>query len=342
MIDNSDDTPLFSIVCTAYNHHNYIRQTLDGFINQKTDFKFEILINDDASTDGTTEIIKEYETKYPALFRCVYHEKNQWGKIRPCKDILFPMVRGKYVALCEGDDYWTDPLKIQKQVDFLESHPDHAVCFCATRIHWEKGEFPDSINPDPSCGFDKHELTFKALLSANYINTCSVVYRWRFHKDSLNLIPDGILPGDWYLHLLHAQTGRIGFIPDVMCVYRRNSGGIWFGDWKDSKWFFNCGIPSLRFFQAAEKQFGQDYKKDKDRLSIFIYIMAVHHDRQDILKQLDEVYPPPKEWLPNINHRIKGIRILKKFVPFKSVRFKMKARMWFLEEIRDFANRKDL
>ena len=127
--------PLVSIVCITYNHERFIRDALDGFVMQKTNFPFEILINDDASTDKTADIIREYEAKYPNLFRCVYQTENQWGKKDVCRDILYPMIRGQYVALCEGDDYWTDPLKLQKQVDFMESHPDFYICFHPVIMH---------------------------------------------------------------------------------------------------------------------------------------------------------------------------------------------------------------
>ena len=113
----------------AYNHASYIRQCLDGFMMQKTNFLFEVLIHDDASTDGTQEIIREYADRYPELINPIYQIENQYSKgISPLRQILFPMAKGKYIALCEGDDYWIDPLKLQKQVDFLESHNELTFC----------------------------------------------------------------------------------------------------------------------------------------------------------------------------------------------------------------------
>lgn len=119
---------MVSIICIAYNHENYIRQALDGFVMQKTDFKFEVLINDDASTDDTAKIIKEYEEKYPDTFFPVYQEKNLYSQgIDPTR-ILMDKARGKYFAFCEGDDYWVDENKLQKQVDVLEEHPEYSAC----------------------------------------------------------------------------------------------------------------------------------------------------------------------------------------------------------------------
>ena len=116
------EAPLVSIGCITYNHAPYIRQCLEGFLMQKTTFPFEIIINDDCSTDGTTEIVKEYADKYPDLIIPIFHEENQYQKgVRGIyAKFVYPKVRGKYIALCEGDDYWIDPLKLQKQVDFLE------------------------------------------------------------------------------------------------------------------------------------------------------------------------------------------------------------------------------
>ena len=124
-------TPLVSICCITYNHASFIRKCLDGFLMQQTDFPIEILIHDDCSTDGTTEIIREYEAKYPDLIFPLYEEENQYqqGKAAEIDFYNYRRARGKYIAYCEGDDYWTDPLKLQKQVDFMETNPEYSVCF---------------------------------------------------------------------------------------------------------------------------------------------------------------------------------------------------------------------
>ena len=111
-----------SVICLTYNHEKFIRQALDGFVMQKTNFPFEVIVHDDASTDETAKIIREYEIKYPELIKPIYQKENLWQKGIPTKNYIYPKINGKYVALCEGDDYWTDPLKLQKQVDFLEAH----------------------------------------------------------------------------------------------------------------------------------------------------------------------------------------------------------------------------
>ena len=124
------NTPLVSIICSTYNHGLYISQCLDGFLMQKTNFPFEILIHDDASTDNTPDIIREYEHNHPQVIRPIYQKENKYSK----KEDIFAKyqcsrVRGKYIAICEGDDYWIDPLKLQKQIDFLENNPDYGMIY---------------------------------------------------------------------------------------------------------------------------------------------------------------------------------------------------------------------
>lgn len=140
-MQQNNKTPLLSICCLAYNHAPYIRQCLDGFMMQKTDFAFEVLIHDDASTDGTADIIREYEAKYPDIIKPIYQTENQYSKgIKISGTYQFPRAKGKYIAMCEGDDYWIDPLKLQKQVDFLEANEDYSLCCHRYKIYDEKSE----------------------------------------------------------------------------------------------------------------------------------------------------------------------------------------------------------
>lgn len=214
--------PLASILCITYNQKSFIAQALDGFLMQKTDFDFEILINDDASTDGTAEIIKEYQGKYPDIIKPKFQNENQYskGNMGLFVEFLFPRVTGKYIALCEGDDYWIDENKLQTQVDFLENNPDYALCFNRSKVIFEKHEEKDSLFPPKQEG---EKFTVERLLRENYIQTNSVMYRARGYK---NMRTD-VMPQDWYMHLYHAQFGKIGFIDKPMSAYRRHPGGIW-------------------------------------------------------------------------------------------------------------------
>jgi len=124
-----DSQIMVSIICNAYNHEDYISDALEGFVMQKTNFKFEVLVHDDASTDNTANIIREYESRYPDLIKPIYQTENQYSKKRGLvAKIQFGRAVGKYIAFCEGDDYWTDPLKLQKQFDALEAHPEADMC----------------------------------------------------------------------------------------------------------------------------------------------------------------------------------------------------------------------
>ena len=135
-----------SVLCATYNHEEYLRQTLDSFLNQKTDFPFEVLVNDDASTDSTGDIIREYAAKYPDVIRPFYQKENLYSRRINLYDVVFfPACRGEYIAVCEGDDYWNDPEKLQLQVNWLDTHPEYSAC-----VHNSIGWIPIRSIP-PAC-----------------------------------------------------------------------------------------------------------------------------------------------------------------------------------------------
>ena len=138
----SSETPLVSISCITYNHEPYIAQTLDGFLMQKTNFPFEVLVHDDASTDRTADIIREYEQNFPKIVKPIYQKENQYsqGKRDISETWNFPRAKGKYIAMCEGDDYWIDENKLQMQVDFLENNPDYGMCYTNFNLVSEKSK----------------------------------------------------------------------------------------------------------------------------------------------------------------------------------------------------------
>ncbi|MDB5162029.1 MAG: sugar transferase [Candidatus Saccharibacteria bacterium] len=216
--DSTNTLPRVSIVCISYNQEDYIAQAIEGFLIQKTNFSIEIIISDDASTDKTADIIREYEKKNPGLFRTNLRTKNVGVKVNITEALK--SATGDFVALCEGDDFWTDPLKLQKQVDFLDTHKDHSLVFHPVRVFFENHEEEDSIFPEVT---DNEEFPLERLLKGNFIQTNSVMYR-RIGYDQLS---QDVMPFDWYLHLTHARNGKIGFINQVMSAYRRHAGGIW-------------------------------------------------------------------------------------------------------------------
>lgn len=216
--------PLVSISCTTYNHAPFIRQCLDGFVIQKTLFPFEILIHDDASTDGTQDIIAEYEKKYPDIIKPIYQQDNQYSKGIPIGVTFnFPRAHGKYIAMCEGDDYWTDPLKLQKQVDFLESHPDYVMCSHRFNKYWhEKGVLEEDSDKD----FKGADYDLQNLIGGKWLTqTLTVMYRRSAldlkRCESYGMSLDMIL---FYELLRH---GKGYCFPEVMGVYRCHRGGVW-------------------------------------------------------------------------------------------------------------------
>lgn len=221
--------PKVSVVSVTYNHEAYIREALDGFVAQQTNFPVEIVIADDASTDATPAIIREYADRYPQLFRPILRSENI-GVHANFADTL-SAARGDYIALCEGDDFWTDPRKLTKQVEFLDQHPDTTVCFHPVRVIYDDGTKDSEFPPISWRG----DLSVEALLSRNFIQTNSVVYRRLPRYDDL---PPGIMPIDWYLHVRHAVNGEIAMLPETMAVYRRHAQGIWYTAHRDRRTFW--------------------------------------------------------------------------------------------------------
>jgi glycosyltransferase involved in cell wall biosynthesis len=214
--------PLVSIACITYNQENFIKDAIEGFLMQKTTFPIEIIVNDDASNDNTANIIKDYVLKYPNLIVPIFQLENQYSQgINPGVEFVLPRCNGKYIALCEGDDYWTDPSKLQNQVDFLESNPDFAVCF--HRVKVQKGE---EILDDYLTNVPSKITTIEDLSKGNFIQTCSSVFR----RDFLH-IPDWINSklnaGDYPLHMMLATKGKLFYMDECMGVYRIHSSGVY-------------------------------------------------------------------------------------------------------------------
>lgn len=225
----SDETILVSIWCLAYNHEKYIRDCLDGFVMQKTNFKFEAIIHDDASTDNTARIIQEYADKYPDIIKPIFEKENQYSKHDGSLNrIMNEHMRGKYVALCEGDDYWIDSYKLQKQVDFLDNHLDFSMCFTGTKVKCEVNNITSNLYED----LKTQEYWGDDIISKWIVPTCSVVFK----KDILLYIPNDtrFCVGDNVCFLTCAKHGRIFCISEPTSVYRRQSDG-WVSTHKDSK-----------------------------------------------------------------------------------------------------------
>ena len=208
---------LVSISCITYNHIEYIRDCLDGFVNQKTDFDYEVLIHDDASTDGTTEIIHEYENKYPDIIKPIYETENQWVKGRRGSSVFnYPRARGKYIALCEGDDYWTDPLKLQKQVDVLEGNPEIAMCVTNASQLSENGLCDEQGRYSESRIASTEDVM---RIGGGFARTATFMFR----KSLIDNYPECCLTchvGDFPLQTFALINGGIYYLADRTAVYR--------------------------------------------------------------------------------------------------------------------------
>lgn len=284
---------MVSVLCCVYNHGKILRQCLDGFVMQKTNFRFEAVVHDDASTDDSAAIIREYAEKYPDIIKPILQTENQFSKQNGAiTRTLNENTRGKYVAICEGDDYWTDPLKLQKQVDFLEAHPEYSICYHKVAIVNDdasvtKGHFPDWL-PDKNATFEISDMEHR-----NIIQTNSVMYRWRFQEEKYNdLIWPGVLPGDWLLHLLHAANGKIYYMPEVMGAYRHHDGGIWSADRNNEAVFYQRhGYAHALFFKNARAVTPLRFEKPVRSLLENIARICLLNWNPELLGKVRELFP---------------------------------------------------
>ncbi len=224
------NTCMVSILCTAFNHGEYIAQTLESFVSQQTDFPFEVLVNDDRSSDNTAEIIREYAEKYPEIIRPFIQEKNLYSQgINIYDHVFYPNAKGKYIAFCEGDDYWTDPMKLQLQVDFLESHPEYSACVHNSKMLFcnEGNKLQDLASP----GADR-DISFELIIEGmrHSYHTSSIMARREFivkPPDFVNIAGKfGFL--DYPIAIWLNMNGKVRFLERFMSTYRVASNpGSW-------------------------------------------------------------------------------------------------------------------
>ena len=211
------DDLIVSIRCLTYNHEPYIRQCLDGFVMQKTNFRFEAIVHDDASTDGTADIIREYAEKYPEIIKPILETENQYSKHDGSLGrIMNAACTGKYIAMCEGDDYWTDPYKLQKQVDFLEEHPEYGLVYGRAKCFNQKKRKYEG-------GLGRNYVSFENLLRENTVPTLTVVLRRSLmlqYCNEIDIHKMGWKMGDYPLWLWIAERSKLYFINDVFAEYR--------------------------------------------------------------------------------------------------------------------------
>jgi glycosyltransferase involved in cell wall biosynthesis len=274
--------PLVSVCIITYNQEKYIAQCLDSVLAQQCSFPVQIYIGDDCSTDSTSSVIRTYMDRHPG--RISYHrpEKNlgmhrNWlQSIQACE--------GHYVALLEGDDYWTDPSKLQKQVEHMNQHPTHTVCFTNAEV---KNEVSERAYPLYVEDTGKTEFTLSDLLRFNLMPTCTVLYR----KEALRHIPDAYFKSpyaDWILHSLYAQQGSIGYIPLTTGCYRLHPQGV-FG-----------GSGELKRIRNAIKCYDllETFVKGNKELAI------IREERRKRYHQLSTRLKEEKKWLEFLLYRL--------------------------------------
>ena len=264
--------PLVVVSCITYNHEAYLRDALEGFVMQKADFPFVAVVHDDASTDGTAAIVREYAARYPDIILPIYEAENQYSKRDGSVGRIMREARAatgaKYVAYCEGDDYWTDPLKLQKQIDFLEGHPEYSMV-CSNADFYIQDE-KKLITGEHKCG---GTFGIEYLFVRDNIETCTVVIR----KEVLEAYQDDFVRngfklsfGDYPLWLYAMTRGKGMRLMDTMGVYRINQGGVsrLKSDSQRTKWMHSL----LTVFDY----FSENYRIDKEAVNLGYFIFFRH------------------------------------------------------------------
>jgi len=290
------DQPVVSVCCTTYNHEDYIAEAIDGFLMQETDFPFEILIRDDCSTDKTTEIVKEYADKYPSLIKPVFEKENTYSQgVKPMSQ-LYKVAMGRYIALCEGDDYWTDSLKLQKQVDFLEGNKEYVMC---------GSQYINSLEKKTLCK-KLGTITFKDNIIGNKFGTLTVMFRKKYINKKLLEYLQPMPIGDWPLWMALLIYGDGYILSDVTAVYRIHTGGVHSQlDWVTGRSMdiavYNKLSDSDSFSKKELSLINQARK-----IALFELIVQKRRDFKDELKMM-------------INEKVKGLNIIEKYMLISSL-----------------------
>lgn len=291
--------PTLTVLTMAHNHEKYIGQCIESVLAQQTDFPVRHLILDHYSQDGTPQIISNYARDYPSIrpvllhnFRIAYRNVHS----------LFVRCKSEYAALCDGDDYFLDPHKLQKQVNFLQQHPRCALCFHPVAVVFEDGRQPGVFPAREMLPRGIREEYYLAdLLKGNMIQTNSVVYKWRFRDGIPDWFREDLCPGDWYWHLLHAEMGKIGFLPGIMSAYRRHSASLYKYSFIDRlRHRRKFGMQELETYHVVNEHFQNRYFLPLASLAngVLCDFMEIYLEEDDkrLLDLAFETYPKFKEY----------------------------------------------
>ena len=292
-MNSTDSRPLMvTIRCITYNHEPYIRQCLEGFVMQKTNFRFEAVVHDDASTDGTANIIREYAEKYPDIIKPIYETENQYSKHDgSLSRIMDEHTHGKYIAFCEGDDYWTDMYKLQKQYDFLETNPKFIMSHTAYMVHdVSKNEYHrnlevEAINKNFNNNYNPIEIIATDL--GAIIQTLTVVINAEvYFKAKSNdpfLFSGYFLMGDTQLWYQASKYGMIHYLHDITCVYRKVKGSATNSTNSSDGWRFMQSVVEMRKYISIRDNFPEPYKSKID---------IAYNDVTMIYTSINKLYKP--------------------------------------------------
>jgi len=216
-------TPRVSVICVTYNHERFIAQSVGSALAQEASFALEIVVAEDHSTDATRQICRELRLRHPGSIRLIESEVN----LGPHGNFIEALgaADGEYLAILDGDDYWTDARKLQRQVDFMDGHPDCSICFHSV-VEQDEGAVSDPVLLRAAA--EDRFYTIRDLMNGNFIPSCSVMLR----RGLVKRLPDWYLDmpqGDWPLYILNAQHGWIGYIDEAMAVHRIHAGSAWSG-----------------------------------------------------------------------------------------------------------------
>ena len=314
---------ILTAVVLSYNHEKWLRKCLENICSQKTDFEYTVLVHEDCSTDGSKAIVEEFENKYPEKIQTIYQQENQYGQgINAVQKFVIPAIQTKYFAICEGDDYWCDDLKLQKQVDHLESHPECNLVFHNANVVDTDGSFLKTFYPrkmwndkDLYRALEKPEgadLTVEDLIRLDFTPTASLVGR----TENLKRVLDFSTSMDLVVRLLTAYGGSVHYINEVMSAYRTNNpksaaGSIQNSPERLKKYFYDRHVGLLREYDEYTK--GQ-------------YHQAIEHE----IKRKELIY------FQHLND-LRGMKktgVFGELLPYEKLKYEVKDKLPFIVRLK--------
>ena len=281
-----------SIRCTVYNHEKYLRQCLDGIVSQKTNFLFEAIVHDDASTDDSAQIIREYAQRYPNIIKPIYQKENQYSKdFSNVRRIITEKCTGEYMAWCEGDDYWLDKQKLQKQVDILDNNPNVGLVFGKVK------QYVENLGRYKKESFGLEVKSAKDLLLSNTIPTPTVLLRtdlYLKYMEESSIQKQQWLMGDYPLWIYFALHSHIRFINEDLAVYRiLEESACHSKNRAKLERFYNSAIAMKRFFNE-NYNLVPNFLIDDQENELFLLNAAFFCDRNEVISRYRRIKNPQR------------------------------------------------